>query len=551
MRTILVLALFVLPSVLYGQLDSVMQQADSISEPDERVLWILSYAYSQYSNSPQLTEELALEAKELAEKNYFEDGVARSHHILGICYWVMGMYQKSLEHNFQAKVIYEKLGDERRIMLIDINSSNVYGELKETEETIKTLRSLYTRAKQLQDSQIVLLSLNNVFPEYRKLGQYDSSQILAQEALVYAHALSDSGMLCSIHCNLAATLNEIEEVDQSISHAMIARNIFRKLDSDRNLKRLANIQTNLADSYRRLSQLDTMKLYMDSALALTTKIDVPYLERELYSGFKDYYIKKSDYKNALKSLDSWVEVNDSISSVEVLKEVKNLQFQYESEKKQKQIALLKAQKTSERLKLNTILFLSIIILLGSGLLIYRQKLRIIKSAGREKSLNNSLDQKNQELTANALNFIQKNELMNDMTDKINELMKNADPSLSNELNRMKNIIKSSFRLDQDWENFKLMFEGIHGGFFMRLKETYPSLGKAELKLCALLRLNMNLKESSSVLGISTNSVKTARHRIRKKLGLNTEDNLSDFLINFDFESQQLPAEDLSKLIDIK
>ena len=91
------------------------------------------------------------------------------------------------------------------------------------------------------------------------------------------------------------------------------------------------------------------------------------------------------------------------------------------------------------------------------------------------------------------------------------------------------------RIDQDWENFKIMFEQVHEGFFVRLKASYPDLGNAELKLCALLRLNLNLKESSQILGISSDSVKTARSRLRKKLQLSQEDNLVDFMIMFDSE----------------
>ena len=42
-------------------------------------------------------------------------------------------------------------------------------------------------------------------------------------------------------------------------------------------------------------------------------------------------------------------------------------------------------------------------------------------------------------------------------------------------------------MDHDWDNFKLMFEELHGDFFARLKADYPELGNAELRLCALLR----------------------------------------------------------------
>lgn len=86
---------------------------------------------------------------------------------------------------------------------------------------------------------------------------------------------------------------------------------------------------------------------------------------------------------------------------------------------------------------------------------------------------------------------------------------------------------------QDWETFCLMFEEFRSGFLMRLKEEYSELRNADLKLCTLLRLNMNLKESSRILEISSDSVQTARSRLRKKLGLKTEEILVNFLIRFE------------------
>ena len=58
----------------------------------------------------------------------------------------------------------------------------------------------------------------------------------------------------------------------------------------------------------------------------------------------------------------------------------------------------------------------------------------------------------------------------------------------------------------------------------------PDLGNADLKLCALLKLNLNTKESANILGISQESVKTARYRVRKKLNLAREDNLVSYLM---------------------
>ena len=137
------------------------------------------------------------------------------------------------------------------------------------------------------------------------------------------------------------------------------------------------------------------------------------------------------------------------------------------------------------------------------------------------------------MTSYALNFIQKNELIVQFSDKIEEIKKQAPGDVASELNRVRKLLDDSSRIDNEWENFKMMFEEVHKGFFTAIKTQYPEIGSAELRLCALLRLNMNLKESSRILGISSDSVKTARYRLRKKLGLATEDNLVDFLMRFD------------------
>lgn len=61
---------------------------------------------------------------------------------------------------------------------------------------------------------------------------------------------------------------------------------------------------------------------------------------------------------------------------------------------------------------------------------------------------------------------------------------------------------------------------------------HPNLTQNELKLCAYLRINLSSKEIAQMLNISPESLITKRYRLRKKLDLDTEDNLVKFLSNF-------------------
>jgi DNA-binding CsgD family transcriptional regulator len=85
--------------------------------------------------------------------------------------------------------------------------------------------------------------------------------------------------------------------------------------------------------------------------------------------------------------------------------------------------------------------------------------------------------------------------------------------------------------DNSWNDFDLYFESINKNFYTRLKQSYPDISTNDLKICALIKLNLSIKEMASILNISPDSVKTARYRLRKKLQLSTEDNLTSFILS--------------------
>lgn len=531
----LALILFFTSSV-YAQLDSLLELSDTIQSNTKKVDWLVAKAYEYYTIDPNLTEKLGLLALELANDQGYPFGVARAHHILGIAYWTKGLLEKGLEENLAAQELYESLGEDRWLRIIKMNSANIYGSLNQHDKAIDMLKSVIELAKVEQDSQLLAWTYNNIGTEYRKSGNYDSAINYLKKDLPYVKALMDTVGIALVNNNIAVALNSNGEYYEAIKYLTTAR---KQLKLKESKKRLAEVYINFASNYAELNILDKDKAYLDSALALATSINARRMEQEINLGLSDYYYRKEDYKLSLDYFEKHVLIKDSISSAEVQKETEILQLKYEDEQKAKQLIVLEKQQVEAQFRFWLLMIIAGAFLLFAVLIIYTLRLRVKNSKMAEKELQSQVEQKNKELTSYALNFIQKNELLNELTDKIADLKKQSDTSSIKELNQMNGIISSSFRMDHDWDNFKLMFEELHGDFFVRLKDRYPELGNAELKLCALLRLNMNLKESSKILGISSDSVKTARYRLRKKLGLATEDNLVDFLIKFDAEMSHL------------
>ena len=125
-------------------------------------------------------------------------------------------------------------------------------------------------------------------------------------------------------------------------------------------------------------------------------------------------------------------------------------------------------------------------------------------------------------------------------------MKNNDNAKSTDsVKKLIRILQEEEKMDDDWEYFASHFDKVHSDFLLALKEHYPNLTSNELKLSAYLRMNLSTKEVAQLMNISVRGVEISRYRLRKKLGIPTEVNLFQFLMNFNGTNGKPPAGELS------
>src|SRR5690606_17481449 len=120
-----------------------------------------------------------------------------------------------------------------------------------------------------------------------------------------------------------------------------------------------------------------------------------------------------------------------------------------------------------------------------------------------------------------------NNLHHELTNLIDS---NGNKLSSDHLRYVSKLIDEAHSDDLDWDLFEKSINEAHENLFKKLKSDYPALVPNDLKLCAYLRLNMSSKEIASLLNISTRGVEIRRYRLRKKLNLPTEKNLTEFLL---------------------
>jgi len=154
-------------------------------------------------------------------------------------------------------------------------------------------------------------------------------------------------------------------------------------------------------------------------------------------------------------------------------------------------------------------------------------------AVRNEKLNAEIEHKNRELASTTMHLLQKNELIQKLKTEVNRLRNYADgPEARKEFKRIMGLLNDDTHLDEEWEHFFFHFDQVHSDFFKRLKEKYPQLTPKDQKMCAYLRMNLSTKEIAPLMNISVRGVEISRYRLRKKLDLDTEVNLNEFMMEF-------------------
>ncbi len=167
--------------------------------------------------------------------------------------------------------------------------------------------------------------------------------------------------------------------------------------------------------------------------------------------------------------------------------------------------------------------------------IMRQNQKIMDQQERyralqEKQLQEKIESRNKELTTYTLHLIQKNRALQMLQTGLYHFLRHTGGKNRKEINQLLSLIDFSFRNDEEWERFKLYFESVHPGFFEKLIAGHPHLTAQELRLCTLIRLNLSSAEIASILGISPESVKTSRFRLRKKLEIDSASEMVEYLL---------------------
>ena len=448
-------------------------------------------------------------------------------------------YDASYTTWLEALVWTESLNDSSEVYecLLGIGKIELLrGEFEKAESHFSTFFA-YSKNIQNRKKEAAALSMLGLLD--LKQGRYERSIDRSLQAYQIRSSINDiKGQGESLN-NLALAYMEVRNWSQALRYLEDA--LYLKLQAN-DLTQMTAIFNDLGSCYLKMGNVKNAEEYFQRAL---NKGSVNGQFSEVIRSYGNlisiYTNSRQDFKTAFEFQTQLMALKDSLADAKRKETIQELEVRYETQRKEREIELLQQERTlitNRWLTLALGLFFAIIVVL----LFYDNQRR--KHAQEKKLLtaeeelqrtelkimSGLLEHNQQKLSLYTENLLRKNELVGRLEDKLKDVLEKENGEDGKAI--IENVSSVRILTDQDWEEFKQLFDGVHRGLLDRLLLKHDNLTLAEQRLFLLMKLSMSTKEMANILGVSPDSVKKGRYRLKKKLGLNEDISLQEFVDAF-------------------
>ncbi|MFZ1751382.1 MAG: tetratricopeptide repeat protein, partial [Saprospiraceae bacterium] len=290
------------------------------------------------------------------------------------------------------------------------------------------------------------------------------------------------------------------------------------------VKEKSKAMNNLADAHRNLGQYQIAKNILNECIKINKREGLLENLQVNYHNLSAVYDSLGDSESSLRFFIQYHYLRDSLIGLATQAKIDAMNLKYDLANKESKLSEneLQLQIVSEKIRVKNLIIFFVLFLVIVVLILVFKKIR-----DQNKSMEIS--------ESKIINLTKKNV---DKSLEINELQEIAM--------RFKEMIKptvdkrsdvpdykySTILTDDDWLDFKNYFTSNHPNYVNKLRTAFPAMSEAEERLFLLIKLNHTTKEISAILGITIESVKKTRNRLRKRLDLPATAGLDTFIYEY-------------------
>lgn len=534
------------------EMDSLSYQLAHMQDDTAKVLAYGDLASSLIESNPELALDYLNQMQNLSKKLNYRKGLRRMHFLKAGLFLRSRQVDSTKFHYRQFNSLLEENTADSLLVTYYANMGLALNYEGEYDSSIQFLNKALEKLAVTDSSKQFCTILNSIGLNFYYLGNLEKS-------LDYFHQSFECFAKLGKLEQIASSANNIAAVSFSLKKENADSIFLSILQNELKPETKATIYLNLGIIQYKLGKTNNSLKYLTKADSIfsTTGKRPP----ELLHAYADLYILEKDFQQALSYYEQILSGYPAYAKMDLLFEnIASLHFkmqQYDSARKyyEKALAerhlktketieetlsktkqnlsiiqknaqlrelnlenkLLQSSKERNRIFISSLLIVILLILLLGWLYFHKEKERRKVKEFEVREQARKLDELKQKIH-------QRNVFVEEIEKKINKLQN--EQNIQKEL---KSDILETFGINGDLDTFLIYFKDQHQGFYEKLRQISAELTDNDLRICSLSKLRLSLKETANVLNISADAVKSSRYRIRKKLNVDTDQKLSDFL----------------------
>jgi len=497
-------------------------------------------------DSLNLAADYLLIAKEKIRNDSDPEMKMRIYIVLGYIYDLQSKYSQSLEHYFEGLKIAESSSRDDWQQYFINNIAVVYNKVEQYQRSIDYFKRALAYFKIHGDSINYANTLVNIGVAYVNLEISDSALHYFDQTEPIQKRRNNYYGLINLYVGRGSLLQLQKNYPEAMKMFIISRKLIDSLDqrysgSVHHLR--LSTETKIASINKHLKKYNEAEVLFRNVLNLSRKENLIYYESQALNGLSEVLEATGRTDSSLKYARMYQVIFDSMNDVKEHWKLGIAELEYRQKKEQETRRLQEqkkeAQKKTEELE-KVIFILSVValvVLLSMIILLLRSRSRRLglEQANlrlEKENLIKDMELKNRELVTKSMSLAEKDELLTNVKKQLEVIMDAGDNEEDDE--QLRRLIHELERQDSKnfWDEFDTHFKNVHVDFYPRLTNDFPQITPNELKLCAFLKLNLSTKQIAQITRKSEHSIKVARYRLRRKIGLEREDNLSIFFSKY-------------------
>ncbi|PPL00142.1 tetratricopeptide repeat protein [Parapedobacter indicus] len=475
--------------------------------------------------------------------NYYEDKgiqryVAVCHFYIGNRFYEQEQYGEAFYHHARALALFDKVGIQhipeigKYLHRISLN----YYYFRDYERVVELMRASISQP--YYNTNLVVQRYNTLAMAYLHLNELDSAIRYFKHTQEVANSLHNETWITISAGNLGRVYLKQGRYEDALPLQMQDYLYNRNREYDPIVARNAAI--NVASTLQKLDRQDSVMYYLGESERLNrlVKSGNPMWGQQrdeefyitYYGVLHDYYKTKGNTLVAYRYLDSLTKLTNETNLTYNKMTAQVAEDRLKIQQHVADLAIQQADKERIRFRLLGVIGIVVLLLFIMAMLYYLLRLRrskerlhvekerIIQQAAQEK-VEAQLAQATLELKEYMHRLQEKNELVKTFRKQVEQLRNhtmNQSPQLDELTNR---LAETKLLTPDDWNNFRQRFNRAFGGELDQLKLKHRDLTSAEERIYALEKMNVSTSHMAWMLGISPESVRKARYRLRKKIDL--------------------------------